>query len=194
MKRIPVDSSMIAWVAYDKKEKLLEVEFINTGNIYQYFDVPAKEYKGLMEASSKGSYMRDCIIDCYDYTKVKKSRYRQETEAEEQTIEDFAGSYRIFEMEDFDKEYMHAEQQAFIKINPDGSGEFGFGYVHGYMRGKVKTRNGETLYKFRWEGNDENDEAHGDGWLLMDDPDEVEGEIAFFDGDEHYFRAKKKNR
>lgn len=89
MKRVPVDSSMIAWAAYDKKEKVLEVEFINTGNIYQYFEVPYKEYKGLMEASSKGSYMRDCIIDCYGYAKVKRSRYRPVIEEEEQTIDVF---------------------------------------------------------------------------------------------------------
>lgn len=190
MKRIAVDSSMITSVGYDKQEKTLEVEFVNTGYVYQYYEVPNKVYKGLIEASSKGSYMRDYIIDCYGYAKVKRSRYREEEE-KQQSIEDFAGRYTIFEMEDFDEEYMNAEQPAFIQINVDGSGEFGFGYVHGYIRGKVKTRNGETLYKFRWEGNDENDEASGDGWLLMDTPGEAEGEIAFFDGDEHYFRAEK---
>jgi hypothetical protein len=58
MKRIPVDSSMIAWVAYDQKEKTLEVEFINTGHIYQYFNVPSKVHIGLMEASSKGRHAR----------------------------------------------------------------------------------------------------------------------------------------
>jgi hypothetical protein len=103
----------------------------------------------------------------------------------------FAGMYYISEVEGFDEEYINAEQQAYILINADGSGEFGFGYVHGYIRGKVKTRNGETMYKFCWEGNDENDEASGDGWLLMDTPGEAEGEIVFFDGDEYYIRASR---
>ena len=71
-----VDSSMIDLVGYDEKEKVLEVRFINSGLTYRYFDVPKKEYQGLMKASSKGSYMRGRIIDCYDYAKVKGGRRR----------------------------------------------------------------------------------------------------------------------
>ncbi len=72
-----VDSSMIDLVGYEAREKVLEVRFINSGQTYQYFDVPQKVYKGLLEAPSKGSYMRDYIIDCYDYVQLKGRRKRR---------------------------------------------------------------------------------------------------------------------
>lgn len=72
-----VDSSMIDLVGYDEKEKVLEVRFINTGLTYRYFNVPKKEYEGLMKASSKGQYMRGCIIDFYDYAKVGRGGRRR---------------------------------------------------------------------------------------------------------------------
>lgn len=61
-----VDSSMIDLVGYDAAEKILEVRFVNSGKTYQYFDVPKKVYKGLLEAPSKGRYMSDYVIDCYE--------------------------------------------------------------------------------------------------------------------------------
>jgi hypothetical protein len=33
--------------------------------VYRYRDVPKKVYEGLLNADSKGSYMRDLIIDMY---------------------------------------------------------------------------------------------------------------------------------
>ncbi|MBI4851100.1 MAG: KTSC domain-containing protein [Acidobacteria bacterium] len=70
---IPVDSSMIDAVGYDKKTKELEVLF-SSGKTYCYKDVPLKVYKELMDADSKGSYMRDAIIDVYSYHQVKGKR------------------------------------------------------------------------------------------------------------------------
>lgn len=69
-----VDSSMINLVGYDEKTKVLEVRFVNFGQKYRYFNVPKKEYKGLMKATSKGTYMRNNIIDRYDYAKVEGGR------------------------------------------------------------------------------------------------------------------------
>ena len=71
-----VDSSMIDLVGYDAAEKMLEVRFVSSGKTYQYFDVPKKVYKGLLEAHSKGRYMGDYIIDFYDYVQVKGRRKR----------------------------------------------------------------------------------------------------------------------
>ncbi len=68
-----VDSSMIHAVGYDPKEQCLEVVF-NNGKVYQYFEIPQEIYDGLMEASSKGSYMRSFVIDCYPYQKLRKQR------------------------------------------------------------------------------------------------------------------------
>lgn len=55
IKRIPVASSNIAAVGYDKEAHILEIEF-HHGAIYQYVDVPEKVYEELMGSPSQGAY------------------------------------------------------------------------------------------------------------------------------------------
>ncbi len=64
MNLVKVDSSMIYAVGYDEQAEILEVVFKRTG-VYRYRNVPKKVYQELMAADSKGSYMRDMIIDVY---------------------------------------------------------------------------------------------------------------------------------
>lgn len=73
MKLITVESSMIHAVGYDAETQTLEVIF-NSGGIYRYEDVPPEEYEGLMNAESKGRYMRANIIDVYPYYRVSRRR------------------------------------------------------------------------------------------------------------------------
>lgn len=69
-----VESSMIYAVGYDRKTRTLEVVF-NSGRVYAYEGVPPKVYKELMEAESKGRYMRAEIIDVYpDYPVSRRRR------------------------------------------------------------------------------------------------------------------------
>lgn len=70
MNRIGVQSANIRSVGYDAGAGILEVEF-TSGRIYQYFDVPQREYEGLMDAGSKGRYFNQNIKDCYPYGQVK---------------------------------------------------------------------------------------------------------------------------
>ncbi|HEU4507764.1 MAG TPA: KTSC domain-containing protein [Pyrinomonadaceae bacterium] len=69
MRLRPVDSEMLQYVGYDAKQKILEVVF-NSGERYQYFDVPASVYEELMSADSIGQYMHRHIIGHYDYERV----------------------------------------------------------------------------------------------------------------------------
>ncbi|PKP46054.1 MAG: transcriptional regulator [Bacteroidetes bacterium HGW-Bacteroidetes-12] len=55
IKRIPVASSNIAAVGYDKEVHILEIEF-HHGAIYQYVDVPENVFEELMSSSAMGSY------------------------------------------------------------------------------------------------------------------------------------------
>ena len=71
MERKPVQSSMFLSVGYDRREKLLEVEFVS-GRVYQYLDVPASEYRDLMRAESKGSYFNNHIRECYRHAQVSR--------------------------------------------------------------------------------------------------------------------------
>ena len=60
---------MLNWVGYDPRLHVLEVEF-NTGDRYQYKEVPVSEYEGLMSAESIGKYMHSHIIDRYDFERI----------------------------------------------------------------------------------------------------------------------------
>ena len=64
MNLIKVDSSMIYAVGYDEEAQILEVVFKRTG-VYRYHNVPKDVYEGLLASDSKGSYMRNMIIDMY---------------------------------------------------------------------------------------------------------------------------------
>ncbi|ASC70191.1 Lysine--tRNA ligase [Halomicronema hongdechloris C2206] len=66
-----VESSMIQAFGYDEKTETLLVIF-NSGKTYQYSEVPKETYEGLLASDSKGSYMRNFVIDCYPYVLMKK--------------------------------------------------------------------------------------------------------------------------
>src|SRR6478736_5091370 len=69
MELIKVDSSMIYAFGYDEQQQVLEVVFKRTG-VYRYRNVPKEVYQQLLQADSKGSYMRDLIIDMYPTERV----------------------------------------------------------------------------------------------------------------------------
>jgi hypothetical protein len=73
MKLETVDSSMIYQVGYDPESRTLQVLF-NSGETYQYFDVPQEEYDGLMATESKGQYMNANIIDMYEWAHLDRRR------------------------------------------------------------------------------------------------------------------------
>ena len=69
--RMPVNSSSLASVGYDHFSGTLEIEF-HDGAVYQYFDVPAYVYTGLMSMGSHGYYFQTFIKNGgYRYQKVE---------------------------------------------------------------------------------------------------------------------------
>ncbi|MBC7226279.1 MAG: KTSC domain-containing protein [Thermoflexales bacterium] len=66
---------MINAVRYDEERRLLEVHF-NSGRVYCYEDVPPEVFEELLEADSKGQYMRANIIDVYPYSRGPCRRRR----------------------------------------------------------------------------------------------------------------------
>lgn len=68
IKRIPVASSNIASVGYDKEAHILEIEF-HHGAIYHYVDVPEKVYEELMSSPSLGAYFMNELKDKFKYQK-----------------------------------------------------------------------------------------------------------------------------
>jgi hypothetical protein len=69
MHRQPVDSSAVLSVGYDKSRRILEVE-VEGGAIYQYLDVPARDFFGILAAESAGRYYNQTIKPNYDFRKL----------------------------------------------------------------------------------------------------------------------------
>ena len=66
-----VDSSMVYAIGYERTTKTLKVVF-RSGKIWEYENVPQREYRELINSSSIGVYMRECIIDCYEGYPVRR--------------------------------------------------------------------------------------------------------------------------
>ncbi len=73
------------------------------------------------------------------------------------------GKWRITKMPDYDAGFPDMMEPAYILFDGEGGGEFAFGCVTGAIHGAGDTDNVE----FSWAGNDEMDEAAGDGWAEL---------------------------
>ena len=102
----------------------------------------------------------------------------------------FVGRWHIESMTEWDADFINAEVPGFIEFNPQGGGEFQFGYVHGRMDCRLTTRDGEPAVEWTWDGNDEMDPAQGRGWAVLRG-DELHGMIFFHPGDDSGFVAKR---
>lgn len=100
-------------------------------------------------------------------------------------------TWHITEMEMWDDEYLNMEVQAYIQIRRDGGGAFQFGLVSGQIDGEVVETAYGDRFEFTWEGNDENDEALGSGWLVMESKNTLEGKIKFHQGDSSTLTAER---
>ena len=73
MKLQNVESSMLLAVGYDEAAREMRVIFKN-GDTYRYLNVPKSIYKELLEAESKGSYMRTHVIDVFPSRRVNRGQ------------------------------------------------------------------------------------------------------------------------
>ncbi len=106
----------------------------------------------------------------------------------------YLGSWRIIWMDQFDRKDLDGGVPAHITLEKGGHGNFEFLLVYGEMEGDYKSSfgGGECMFDFTWAGNDECDEAFGDGRMAFLSDSKAEGEIRFHYGDTYKFRALKK--
>lgn len=72
MQREPIDSSVIVSMGYDAAWRILELEFRESGEIYEYFEVPVEEYTAFRSAESKGIYLNTVFKSrAYRYIRIK---------------------------------------------------------------------------------------------------------------------------
>ena len=73
MNRLPVESTVLASVAYSLDQSLLEVEFCD-GTLYRFFDVPPARFEQLMAADSKGTYFNQNVRNCFRFQPLTESK------------------------------------------------------------------------------------------------------------------------
>jgi len=60
-------------VGYESKSQILEIEF-QSGEVYQYLDVPEMVHKKLLRAESKGQYFNGEIREEYAFVRLGARR------------------------------------------------------------------------------------------------------------------------
>ena len=95
------------------------------------------------------------------------------------------GKWRIVELPGYEDDYADMVEPAYILFE-GARGDFAFGCVTGAIHGIAK---GDAV-EFTWSGNDEMEEASGDGWAELQPDGTLEGQICFQGGDEADFIAK----
>ena len=66
-----------------------------------------------------------------------------------------------------------------FKFDPDGTGQFGFIAVHGWMDCRESTRDRPARVEFTWEGSGEGDQVSGRGWAALVDDGTIDRHICF---------------
>lgn len=98
-----------------------------------------------------------------------------------------SGKWRIVAMALWDKDFLDMMEPAYIAFDDKAGGEFAFGCVTGSLHCR-KTLKGAD---FTWDGNDEMDEASGNGWAELQKDGSLKGEIRFHNGDGSTFKARR---
>ena len=99
------------------------------------------------------------------------------------------GRWQIVEMDLWDRDAVDLLGRAFIEIDADGSGTFRFIAVDGDIDGRHVERDGYPAVECSWVGVDDNDDASGRGWALLETDDSLVGHVYVHRGDDSGFRA-----
>lgn len=73
MRRVPVRSTTLRSVGYDKATRTLEAEF-RTGRVYRYRGVPPELWLSLLATPSKGKFFNLLIRDRFAFSAVRGGR------------------------------------------------------------------------------------------------------------------------
>lgn len=99
------------------------------------------------------------------------------------------GTWRITEMEQWDKEYIDMEGPGLIAFEKKGQGEMLFGCVHVGLDWKYEKT--ADRIEFSFSGFEEGTEITGRGWAKVNGKN-MDGKIFIHQGDESEFKAERK--
>lgn len=104
------------------------------------------------------------------------------------------GRWRIVEMDMWDRDAIDLVGPGFIEFADDGTGQFGFIAVRGWMDCRTTERDGRSVVEFSWDGEDEGDQVNGRGWAALVDDATLEGHLFIHMGNDSGFRAEPFSR
>lgn len=90
----------------------------------------------------------------------------------------------------WDRDAIDLVEPGYIEFAGDGTGQFGFIAVRGWLDCRPVERDGRVGVEFTWDGLDEGDHVSGRGSASVVDDETVEGHVFFHLGDDSSFRAK----
>lgn len=99
------------------------------------------------------------------------------------------GRWRITEMSNWYQEDVDLVQPGFLEFDAGNIGRLGFIAVQGELDYRAVERDGRPGAEFSWEGFDEDTEASGRGWAVLNPDGTMEGHIYFHLGDDSTFKA-----
>jgi hypothetical protein len=100
------------------------------------------------------------------------------------------GRWRIVEMSAWDRDAIDLVGPGYLEFGGDGTGQFGFIAVRGWLDCRPVERAGRVGVEFIWDGVDEGDHVSGRGWAFLVDDETIEGHVFFHLGDDSSFRAR----
>ena len=78
-------------------------------------------------------------------------------------------------MSGWDRDAIDLVEPGFIEFSADGTGQFGFIAVRGWLDSRPVERDDRPAVEFTWEGVDEGDQVSGRGWAVLVDDETIEG-------------------
>lgn len=105
------------------------------------------------------------------------------------TTESVIGSWRMVEMELWDREAMDLVGPAMIEFARDGTGCFRFIAVDASLDYRASEQDGSSRVEFTWEGFDDGASVSGRGRAAIGDDGTLRGRIYFHMGDDSSFSA-----
>ncbi len=69
---LPLESKMLASVAYDAHKQTLYLRFCKTGDVYRYLEFPMAEYRAFLDAESRGRFFLAQIRHQYRYERLAR--------------------------------------------------------------------------------------------------------------------------
>ena len=78
MEHVRLKSDNLYSTGYDPKDRRLEIRFARDLTLYEYYFVPERIYRGLVNAPSPGTYFDENIRGCYGYQKIEEKTLASE--------------------------------------------------------------------------------------------------------------------